>query len=105
MPERMGPVVRGRGIVPRPPHVAEPRQAGWAPASGREGRRAAGQKPFRTGHQKSVVEVVLVEVDVADEAVELEEVDVLVVLEVVVTQSTSGASTSWQSPHALQRWR
>ena len=55
--------------------------------------------------QKSVVDVVLVDVVVADEAVELDEVDVLVVLVVVVSQSTSGASTSWQSPHRLQFWR
>ena len=44
--------------------------------------------------QKSVVDVVLVDVDVTDEAVELDELDVLEVLVVVVTQSTSGASWS-----------
>jgi hypothetical protein len=49
--------------------------------------------------------VVLVDVVVTEEAVELDDVDVLVVLVVVVTQSTSGASTSWQSPHVLQRLR
>ena len=57
------------------------------------------------GRQKSVEDVVLVDVVLTEEAVELDDVDVLVVLVVVVSQSTSGASTSWQSPHVLQRLR
>ena len=61
--------------------------------------------PRRGGRQKSVEDVVLVDVVLTEEAVELDDVDVLVVLVVVVSQSTSGASTFWQSPHVLQRLR
>ena len=48
--------------------------------------------PGRGGRQKSVEDVVLVDVVVTEEAVELDEVDVLVVLVVVVTQSTAASS-------------
>ena len=92
------------------PHV-DVRRPRDLPASAREGSRWAPRdapgRPTsgRGGRQKSVEDVVLVDVVVTEEAVELDEVDVLVVLVVVVSQSTSAASTSWQSPHALQRLR